>query len=916
MLLGRAEERRRIETVLETARSGQSAVLGFVGEPGIGKTALLTYAAERAEGFRILRARAVEAESHIPFSSLLELLRPVLSRLTDIPSQQAMSLESALALRPARPTERFAVGAAALGLLASAAEDEPVAVMIDDAHWLDPSSAEALRFTFRRLLADRVAAFVAAREGEPSFLDESGLPTTRVVGLARTDATALLAGHLGPELIESAVRSTGGNPLALLELAKGLDPLDLDAGHGGLVPVPTALARGFLRRASGLDADTSMLVVLAAVHDDVDCAALEKAAKFLGLGFERIADAEATGLLTLTDGRIEFCHPLARSAIYSSAAPETRRNAHRALAAVLSDRDADRRAWHLASAAIGSDARASTALQQAGERAQDRSAYAVAAGAFERAAGLAPDDGDRGDLLWSAASAAWQAGLADVSKALLARARAYVRDPARAVEIARLEGGIAVHLGPVMDGYAVLVAAAASADDDVGVELLAEAAIACFLAGRPMQMLDVADQARTRLKPGSGPRARFFVSMAHGMALVLGGEAAQGVREIGEAAALAESCGLSADPSLTAWVVLGPMFLRDDIAGRAVVDRALEVARSRLAVGALPFLLNLLARDQAGGGEWTSAGACYDESIGLSRETGQRTQYAAALSGLAVLEARQGRENACRSHANEARELCRELGMAYLETWTFGALGELELGLGRPSEAVGHFESQAQLLSSLGVTDPDNAPGPELAEAYLRLGRHGDAERVAKSFEMAAQEKGQPWALARARRCTGLVSGDDAFEACFEEALSLHGATPDVFEQARTSLAYGRRLRRARKRIGARGHLRSALETFDRLGARPWGELAQSELAATGETVRTRQSGTLFLLTPQEHRIALLLTDGMSTREAAAALFVSPKTVEYHLRHIYEKLGVRTREGLSSALGAVAGSGADGRGSR
>lgn len=902
MLFGRAEERRRIEALLDAARSGQSTMLGFVGEPGIGKTALLSYAAERAEGFQVLRARAVEAESHIPFSSLLELLRPVLDKLGGIPGPQAVALESALALRPALPTERFAVGAGVLSLLAAAADQAPVAVVIDDAQWLDASSAEALRFTIRRLVADPVAVFVAAREGEPSLLDEGGLPAARLGGLEQDDAIALLGDTVRPELVGGALRATGGNPLALLELAKGFDPLALDSPRGGVVPVPTAISREFLRRARDLDDDALFLVTLAAAHDDGDCAIVERAAGFLGLDFAPIAAAEATGLLSLREGRIEFRHPLVRSAIYGSASPESRRTAHRALAAVLSDSDVDRRAWHLASAAVGTDAAASSALRQAGERARERSAYAVAAAAFERAARLAPDHSARADLLWAAAQSAWYAGTADLSRQLLEGARMQPPDPRRAVEIAHLEGQIALHLGPVMDGHSVLVAAAALAPGDTGAELLAEAAIACFYAGRPVQMLEVAEQAQAELGPGSAPRARFYASMARGMALILGGRGKQGAREIRQAMSLVDTHELSDDPRLTTWLVMGPMWLRESTAGRAVVDRALETARSRSAVGALPYLLNHLARDQAGGGEWTSANACFEESIRLSREAGQRADLAMALAGLAVLEAHQGREDGCRSHAGDAIQYCRELGLGYFETWAVGALGELELVSGRASEAAGHFERQVAQLRALGIVDPDASPGPELAEAFLRLGRRDDAERVTKGFETAAEEKGQAWSLARAMRCRGLLADERSFERCFEEALVLHRATPDAFEEARTSLAFGARLRRARRRTQARAHLRSALETFDRLGARPWAGVAQSELGATGETIRTRESGALYRLTPQELQIALVLSEGMSTREAAAALFISPKTVEYHLRHVYQKLGVRSRDDLARTL--------------
>jgi DNA-binding CsgD family transcriptional regulator len=907
MLVGRAEERQQIARLLDEARSGRSGALAFVGEPGIGKSALLAFGVESATGFQVLSARGVESEAHIPFSSLLELLRPALGCLGRIPKPQAVALESALALRPGRPAERFAVGAGTLSLLAAMGEQGPVMVVLDDAHWLDASSAEALRFAARRLVADPIAILVAVREGEPSLLDGSGLPTRHLGGLAVDEAAVLLAGPAGavvsPELTDRACRATGGNPLALLELAKGVDLLHFLHGGGTSFPVPAAISNEFLHRAGSLDEAASRLLILAATHDDGDAVTVERAAGVLGLDFAALRQAETAGLITLKEGRVEFRHPLVRSAVYRAAPPDARRDAHRALASVMSDRDADRRAWHLASAAVGTDASASVAMSQAGERANERSAYAVAAGAFERAAGLAVDDHDRGNLLFQAAKAAWLAGLAGLSRTLLSRSRMCTGDPARIVELAHLEGEIALHAGPVMDGFVVLADAAASAEADYAVELLAEASIACLYAGRPAEMLETADRARSLLSAASSPEARFLAGMSRGMALILGGDAEHGSSEIRQAALLAETTGISKDPRFTAWLVMVPAWLRESVTARATVDRALETARARSAVGDLPFLLNHLARDQAGGQEWAAAQACYEESVQLSRETGQGAELAAALAGSAWLEARLGREEPCREHAAEAAELCLRLGMGLFETWVHAALGELELSLGHASQAAEHFEQQAQLLASRGITDPDVSPAPELADAYLRLGRRVDAEHITDRFEADAVKKGQAWSLARARRGRGLVAGEGDFERYFEQALRFHQETPDAFELGRTYLAYGARLRRARRRANARARLREAMEIFERLGAWPWSDAARAELVATGETIGARTAGGLQRLTSQEIQVAVLLARGASIREAAAALFVSPKTVEYHLRHVYQKLGVHSRDELAVALG-------------
>jgi DNA-binding CsgD family transcriptional regulator len=357
--------------------------------------------------------------------------------------------------------------------------------------------------------------------------------------------------------------------------------------------------------------------------------------------------------------------------------------------------------------------------------------------------------------------------------------------------------------------------------------------------------------------------------------------------------------------------------LREADAGRSMLEPVLRTARARAAVGALPFVLNLIARDQATTDRWAIAGATYQEAIGLARESGQQTELAFGLAGLAWLQARRGREQECRRCATEALRLSAELGTRLYEVWATAALGELELGLGEAARAAGHFEQVERLLGELGITDVDLSPAADLVEAYLRLGRHDTARRVAAPFVAAAQAKGQPWSLARAHRCQGMLAGTQAgtgggprtggqpgFAGAFEEAVALHELTPDSFEAARTRLAYGERLRRARNRVRAREQLRAAAEVFERLDAQPWADRARAELAATGETRRARDPSTLGELTPQELQIAVLLTGGKTTREAAAALFLSPKTVEYHLRHVYQKLGIHSREELARVLAA------------
>lgn len=901
MLLGREPEKEAIERVLNRARAGESATLVLAGEAGIGKTALLDYGAECAVGMRVLRARGIESEAQIPFASLLELLRPALTVVDRIPRPQAIALEGALALRPGRPQERFAVGAATLSVLAAYAEEAPVALLIDDAHWLDGSSGEALLFAIRRLVADPIAVVIAVREDDPSLLGGADLPTRRLGGLSGDEASPLLSG-LTPTAAERLHRATAGNPLALIELAGDAHDLEL-APEGAPVLVSAKITRAFLRRADGLDPLARRALILVATSDTDDLPMLERAAARLGIELSALAAAETAGLVTVGAGRVEFRHPLARSAIYADASAEDRRAAHRALAEALPDRDVDRRAWHLAAAAIGTEESASAALEQAGARSRARSAYATASAAFERAARMTAERPRRARLLLEAADTGWQAGAADRAVRLLEDARGETEDEALGVMIDHLAGHIATRRGPVMHGHDILVAAAVRAEPEQAVAMLAEAAVACFHAGDVEAMRAAAEAAQAALSDRPSDRARLLAGAALGTSHVMGGDAAVGAEVIHRGVALAEgSPELRKDPELLPWLAIGPLFLREAGVGRLLLDEALELARERTALGALPFVLNLLARDQATTDQWALAESTYQEAIGLARETGQRTELAFGLAGLAWAQARRGREAFVRPAAAQVLELSATVGSRLWEVWATAALGELELGLGDAARAAEHFEQQRRLLDELGITDVDLLPAAELVDVYLRLGRDGDAELLTTEFMTAARAKGQPWSMARALRCRGLLADDADLAPSFEQALERHAETSDAFETARTRLAYGERLRRARNRVLARAQLRQALDTFEHLDAAPWAERARTELAASGERLRRRDPSTLDELTPQERQIAMLLAQGRTTREAAATLFLSPKTIEYHLRHVYLKLGIHSREELARVL--------------
>ncbi len=587
-------------------------------------------------------------------------------------------------------------------------------------------------------------------------------------------------------------------------------------------------------------------------------------------------------------------------------AADRRRAAHQALADVLPDAEADRRAWHLALAALGPDVAVSSALEQAALRARARSAYEVASIAFERSETHAVTDARRSELRFAAADCAWLAGAASRAFALLNRPAADERPDVRAA-IDNLRGHIATRLGPVAEGQRILLEGAdrvADTDPDRAVIMLAEAVNAAFYAGDARGMSDAAARIQSLRSRIIGRRSEFFAKIAEGMALIfVGGGDVRGAVLVREAVDLVEQFDeLAEDPRLLAWAAMGPLWLRESKGGTALAVRAIATARAQSAVGVLPFLLSHVAVDAVASDRWAEAEAGFHEAIALARETGQRTDLAFALARLGWLEARQGRDESCRSHVTEARALGLELGLGLTGIWCHAALGDLEVAAGHYEAALSHFDEMQQLMRQREIGDVDLSPAPNLVELHLRLGRRPEAQLAFALYEREALAKGQPWALARAARCCGLLAADDQFEPHFEAALLLHEQTPDIFESARSRLAYGARLRRSRRRTLARDQLRTAVEIFDRLGATPWSDLSRIELAATGETARQRTLSTRDDLSPQELQIALLLTSGRTTREAAATMFLSPKTIEYHLRSVYRKLEVNSRDQLAIAM--------------
>ena len=915
MLLGRESEQRAVESLVAGARVGQGAALVVCGEPGIGKTALLEHVVQVAEAsqFRLLRATGTETERDLPFAGLAQLLHPVAARLGDLPAAQLAALEVALAVRPSASADRFAISASLLALLAHLAEDGPLGIVIDDAHLMDRPSAEAIAFSCRRLLVDCVFAVVAVRSGPRTVWDEAGLPGLRLRGLDPDPAGALIRSVPGPPLSPTALHRllevADGNPLALRELAARPDLLT-DAQPGVPPPVPDVLAAAFAQRAQALDDRTREALALLAVAEG-DLAIAGRAALAAGIELASLDQAEEVGLIRRSgSGTMTFVHPLARAGLYATASPAVRRRMHRLVAEALPSGKADLRAWHRAASVVGVDESVATQLDDVGRRARERAAYAVAATAYERAARLSVQPEAVTARLLAAGETAWFAG-EDVRAAGHLR-ESLASDPtvAQRAHARGLLGLVGARTGNLADARDLLLAAAEEAvgeAPETTVLTAAEAVDACLYlldvpgAGRAAQLL-------THVLEHDAARVRGTVQgigwVAVGMASTLSGdppgpELQRGVALLSE----------PADPGVAAqsgWDLLGPMFLRDSETGRDLVGQALGRRRAAASLGTLPHLLFHVARSDAVSDRWSSAAAEYGEAVSLARELKQPVELAASLAGLSWLTGRQGRASTAEGLREEALALARVHHFRMAQAWCAFALGEQHLSSGDAESAVVCLTDLGEWLLTLGVRDPDLSPVPELVEALCRTGRRALAERSAVPFLEQSQRKGRPWSQARAARVRGMLATDPAQrDACFTAAATMHADTLDGFEAARSSLIHGELLRRDRRRTEARAVLRGALASFEALGATPWAERTLAELAASGETARRRDGGPVLELTPRELQIALLLGRGDSTRQAAQALFLSPKTVEYHLRHIYTKLGISSRAELRAALRTV-----------
>ena len=896
-LVDRARERAAIDRMLEAAWRRESGSLVVRGEAGMGKTALLAYAADRAGAMRVLRVTGVEAESDLAFAGLHGLVWPIVDSLDKLPGPQREAFAAALGLAPSEGRDRFLVSAGALSLLAAAAEPGPVLCLVDDAQWLDVPSVEALVFTARRLVAEGVVMLFGAREGEQRRFDGAGLEQLMVGGLDRESAVSLLA--RGTTRAVAAVRErllaeAAGNPLALLELPAGLS----DAQLAGRQPLPEALPLNaslravFTQRVGRLGESTRAALLVAACEDTGELRVILRAAAVLELAQDALDPALQAGLVQTDGEELTFRHPLIRSAVYESAPLSQRQRTHAALAdALLAEQHADRAVWHQARATLTADATIAAALEASGRRSQERGGHASAASAFERAAELSDTEPARAARLVLAAEAAYVAGQADRARPLLSRTLPHA-DPAQRARLLFVSGAIEGRHGWMKDGITALQQAVALSESaSLTLEILLEAAALTFYAGDYDAVVALARRAQE--VSCQTDSERFIVAALTAVAAEIGGDHDRGAVLAAEAIELAE--GLD-DPVCLVWAAWTAARAGGAGDGLSYASRAVDIARGRGLMTALSFALQMQADGLIAQSRFDLAYATAEEGWRLALDIGQPWAASWNLANLAIVDAVRGAEQPARAHAAELHTLVAASGATLVVAQVERALGLLDLGCGRPAAALD------RLLAAIAAARYASHPLfvhalPDAVEAAVRADRLCEVAEHLDRFQTWVQQFPNPARLALLARCRALVGESDAGRH-FAQAIEL-AEVLSPFDRARTELSYGEWLRRQHRRVDARRHLRTALELFEQLAVAPWEARARSELRASGETARKRDPSTRDQLTPQELQISRLVASGRTNPEVAAQLFLSPRTIDYHLRKVFAKLEIASRADLA-----------------
>jgi DNA-binding CsgD family transcriptional regulator len=907
MLWGRKQQCEALDGLLTDVRSGRSRVLVVRGEPGIGKTALLGYAAETAQDFRMTRAEGIESEMELPFAALQQLCGPMLSRLDRLPGPQSDALGVAFGLRPGSAPDRFLVGLAVLGLLSEVAADRPLLCLVDDAQWLDQASAQALAFVARRLDAESVALLFGTRDaaGEGGL---AGLPGLAVERLPDADARALLAsvlpGRLDERVRDRIIDESGGNPLALLELPRGATAADLAGGFGlpGAGPLSSRIEDIFRRRVAPLPVATRRLLLLAAAEPTGDPVLLWQAAGSLGISAEdAAAPAEADRLLTV-GARVIFRHPLVRSAVYQAAPVGDRRLAHRAIAEATDPvADPDRRAWHRAQAAAGPDEDVAAELERSASRAQARGGFAAAAAFMERSAALTLEPGRRAERALAAAEAKYQAGAFDAALGLVAIAEPGPLDGLQRARMDLLRGQIAFASNHGRDAPALLLTAARQfepLDVPLARKTYLEALYAALFAGRLALgggVREVAAAARAAPPPSRPVRAPDL--LLDGLALLITEGYPAAVPMLRQAVNAFRSADVSGEEGLLwMWQAChGAGLLWDYASWDLLSARRVEFARDVGALTALPAAFSTRVGVHLFAGEFAVAALLVAEMESVTEATGSSIAPYAAL-GLAAFRGSEAEASELiEAAAKDAERQGEGEGLSFVG-WATAVLGN---GLGRYDEALvsaqqASGESPADLFSNWAVA--------ELIEAATRSGVPELAVAALPRLSAIARASGTDWALGVEARSRALVSDGEDAETLYREAIDQLGRTRLRWELGRAHLLYGEWLRRANRRIDAREQLRTATGMLAGMGADGFAERAARELRATGERVRKRTAEIPVGLTAREAQIARLAADGLSNPEIAAQLFMSPRTVEYHLHKVFTKLGISSRNQLHGVL--------------
>ncbi|MFE7564863.1 AAA family ATPase [Kitasatospora sp. NPDC057500] len=895
-LLGRNRELEALERLLREVRGGRSRVLVLRGEAGVGKSALLDHLAGRAAPLQTVRAAGVEAESDFAYSALQRLCAPLLPHLDRLPPVQQDALRVAFGLSAGNPPEMLLVGMAVLGLFAEAAAESPLVCLVDDAQWLDLMSQRILTFVGRRLDAESVALVFAERvaDGQPEE-GFAGLPDLPLRGLADDDARSLLdsvlPGPVDARVRDRIVAETGGNPLALLELPRGLSPAELAFGFGGpgAGPVATRVEEGFRRRVEALPADTRALLLVAAVEPVGDGPLLWHALRLLGIGFEAAAPAETANLITL-GAPVRFRHPLVRSAVWRGADAAAVRAAHRALAeATDAGRDPDRRAWHLAHAAVGPDEQVAATLERSADRALARGGRAAAASFLERAAALTPSPEERARRALAAAGAYVAAGVPARVPDLLAAAELGPLDPLQQANASRLRAKASSMTGPGLGAVRPLLDAAGrlrDLDPAAARETYLAAFGAAIWAGRHDEggRRRVAEAARD-LPPGdetAGVFLRALVTWTTDGPVAAFPLLARAVRSLTDDGDLAVLW-----PAANAAVELGDLG-----AWLEITERAVRFARTTGALSVLSTALPYRAASLGYAGRFAEAEDLLAEAAAVEEAAGVATRMVSTV----LISAYRGRERPALDLIEAMERDGEQRGLGRLTGMAACARAVLNNGLGNyplaMEAALGGGEYHDLVVHNWTCS--------ELVEAATRV---GDRAVAARARERLADwgRAGTPWALGALAVADALTGAPERAEDHYREAVDHFGRGPLGVFETRARLLLGEWLRRQNRRAQARTELRAAYEAAAAMGMEAFAERARRELLATGETVRRRTVGAP-VLTPQEAQIARLAATGHPNAEIGAQLFLSPRTVEWHLRKVFAKLGISSRRDIVGAL--------------